>query len=373
MLVFWGTEGRTNVAFRIPGFGEACVADLQSSPSKVILGSAPSRFTLSNFRREKVGGPCTEPGGRRTREWGANITLAAAPSGDVKMDLEFTTEADRKGRQSLLTAQGVAISNRMTPEAATADIAQRAEAAKRAEEARRAAIAAMQLPEPDLSMLEGAPRPSKSLILEFAQADDLAFAVVISTDGKWVGAVEAEWNGGNPGQARGELTGHFKQGDNLLILGLHNKRFAFGPGRWSLAAQISDDKGPVWTRTVGAAGGSVGIRYWKPFLVAKARNGQLTVRAATSEQTAPALERMKAFNNWLIREMGSETSMMAAVAGAVTQSLISSTGTGGRPLDDDDIEIERTKSGGSSTTPSAPMTPIGGAGGLYGCASPPCW
>ncbi len=235
------------------------------------------------------------------------------------------------------------------------------------------------LVDPDLSPVPETPRASRSLGLTMSRIDDFAFAVVVTPDGHWNGVAQAEWHQGDLGASREDLARHFQVGDNVLIVGLHNKRFAFGPGRWSFSFELSGDQGPVWTTSGGSPGGGVGIRYWKPMIVTKTRAGHYTVRTAPEDKLGPLIERMQAFDRWLARTMGSETSSMAMAAGALTRSLTASTGGGRSAAHDDMIEamtlrkqVEDDQARAAPPPVAPPMTPIGGANGLYGCPNPPC-
>ena len=184
-----------------------------------------------------------------------------------------------------------------------------------------AAIAARQLPPPDVVPLAKAPRASKRLQVELTDIDDLGFVLIGTPDGKWKGLAGAEWISGIPGYSAEEITSHLLPGENQVIFGVHNKQFAFGPGKWGYKFTLVDELGTIWTQQFRAAGGGVGIRFWKPFFITKSNDGSLLVRQTEDTKLPDVIAYMKTINEKLIKDFGTETS----AAGAIFDVFVSAT------------------------------------------------
>jgi hypothetical protein len=117
-LQFAGAEGRSTVLFRVNGVGELCQANLVTDSASVLLSARPTTFRLSDFRAKDGAGPCQE-NSRRSRDWSGQVTLSAAPSGDLSLDLMLATE-ERRGKVLRFIATSIPMKNRVPPSGVSA-------------------------------------------------------------------------------------------------------------------------------------------------------------------------------------------------------------------------------------------------------------
>jgi len=185
------------------------------------------------------------------------------------------------------------------------------------------AHAGRQLPDSDFTPLATKSKAARQVIIKMSGVDDLGFVAAVDDKGAWklLGAVE--WSAGVQGAGEFALAGKLPDGGYTLVVGVHNKMFQFGPGRWSFRFQLDGDGERIWEQTGGTAGGSVGIRYWRAFRLT-VQKGQLTVSYPFLHHLRGVHQTMVAFNDSLIRDHGQEQSAVAAVLGAAVATLASS-------------------------------------------------
>lgn len=286
-----------------------------------------------------------------------------------RTDVSFTTSASNVTDTAEQAKQSALAAEEQAKQRAIAAEAQRQEA-----------IAARQLPQPDSEPIDFPVSAFRSLRVRLSNMDDSGYVFVRTPDDKWDDLV-VEWNAGVPGAGEKDFSNSLKAGRNFLIVGVHNKVFQFGAGKWSYMFEILGDNKPIWRKGGGAIGGGVGTRYWRPFIVFKAKSGALNILDPTLKELDQIVSRMKSFNENIIRERGVETSSMDALMKGTFSSTSAPSGGSSSNVDDDyrfqveqqrrDEEYRQRQSERDSQS-APPITPIGGPGGFYGCASPPC-
>jgi hypothetical protein len=192
-------------------------------------------------------------------------------------------------------------------------------------------LAEQKLPMPDKVSAVAPSKPSRSLYVELQNIDDIGYVLIRKEDGNWSVAAWAEWtlSGAMPvqGTASAEIGKDLGIGRNVLVIGVHNKRFPFGPGRWLYNFQIRNEENIVWSNSGGQDGGGIGTRYWKTLVAMRSANGLISVRDATVEEVAEIFPRMIRFNTAMISRFAAEDSVANAIVSGATAALLLSPST----------------------------------------------
>ncbi|HEX3919919.1 MAG TPA: hypothetical protein VHW60_21480, partial [Caulobacteraceae bacterium] len=131
-------QGRPTLEFARRSMG-ACLADIVGLPQ--VITQTPKRFRLTNFRYAADPGlPCTRK--IQPTPWRGALTLSANRDGDLNLSLVLDLAMETGQPWFEFTARDLPFTNRMTPDMAAADLANKQQiAAANAERARQAEAA----------------------------------------------------------------------------------------------------------------------------------------------------------------------------------------------------------------------------------------
>jgi hypothetical protein len=224
-------------------------------------------------------------------------------------------------------------SNRVVPQAKSSGVPIASENKRAVPQAKSSEV----LIAPDSSLLVQAPAVVKRLSVAIKQIDDIGLVLVRQPDGQMQIVTGAEWHvNNNGGSATADVDPHLKPGVNLVIFALHNKAFAFGPGKWSYDFSLIGDGKILWHSYDGRREPSVGLRFWKAFSVDRQPNGTMRIALADASQLATVTPMITRINEELVKNYGSEQSSANLAAAAFLSSLIGG-GTGGNSSQERDV------------------------------------
>lgn len=311
-----------------------------------------------------------------TGQWGGEISITPNAAGDFTLAGHVDQLGSRGVKQSVVF--GPIEARNLTPPRDPREL--------RLEQTRTASLPDGVLPIMDASTL---PRPNykaNSVIINMRSIDDIGF--VLASNGDSVDMLaSAEWSAPqNFGAATADIGPKLRPGINVVVLGLHNKAFAYGMGKWAYDFSILIDQKEVWRKSDLQRASGVGIRWWKALIVEVKPDDTMDVRALTAEEGERLEPTIEMINANFVQNFGVDRSSSAFAGqlfvGALVSGLTGGGGNGyqgsgpayaGRGLTDDQVAEELIRRGNEAPPPPPPPPPPTPAyNPFYDCPNAPC-